>query len=454
MFQICSAAEPLLNAIVMAGVFTEPTLARFITLVSGLIVSMGRRTVSHSLVAVKPMLRGHWCAYHRLYSSARFSLWRLASVLVRQVVALLPSSIPIELVADDTVHGKPGGRVWARCAHRDPTRSSRDTTQIRFGHKWLVMCVLVQFKGWDRPWALPILCGLCRDRKTAARIGLRPKTAAQLARQMLVRLMRWLPDRTFVLTGDYQVITHRTLSFARRHAGRITVVGRLRGDANLYARPVHRNRPEHAGRIKKGEKLPSPARQMGRLLETEQTVQWYGSRRRRVRYVTDKALWYDACDSSSAPIRWVGVKGDAQRGTEDAYFYCSDPAATAVWVIEHYARRWNIEVTFEEARALLGLETTRHWCRQSVLRVTPILLSLYSVVTLLWSQLPAARRRVISTATPCYSKTQLTFADVLAAVRLELWQTTLLQPQRKTRCFSLLPRPLRQTLLWHLSAAA
>ena len=454
MFQICSAAEPLLNAIVEAGVFTEPTLPRFVSLVIGLIVSMGRRTVSHALVPIQPLLEGHWSNYHRLYSWTKFSMWVLAAALTRCVVALLPGDAVIELVADDTVDGKDGDHVWAKSAHRDPTRSTRAKPQIRYGHKWLVICILVQLKGWERPWALPILCGLCIPRRIGPQIKRRQKTSSQLARQMLVRLMRWLPDRKFVLTGDYQVITHETVSFARRHADRVTVIGRLRGDANLYAPPVHRNRPHNAGRIKKGKKLPSPAQRSAQLKVIEQEVRWYGNKRRTVRYVTEQALWHDMHSTSTSPIRWVAVLGDPKQDIETAYFFCGDTAAKAGWIIEHYARRWNIEVTFEETRALLGLETTRHWCRQSVLRVTPILLGLFSVVTLVWNELPAARRRVVSTATPCYHKTQPTFADALAAVRRELWQTTILPHRGKTRCFSSLPRPLRKTLLWHLSAAA
>jgi hypothetical protein len=112
-------------------------------------------------------------------------------------------------------------------------------------------------------------------------------------------------------------------------------------------------------------------------------------------------------------------------------------------------------VTFEESRALLGLETTRHWCRQSVLRVVPMLLGLFTAVALLWSKLPTCRRRRRDSATPCYLKQAPTFADVLFAVRREIWRESLLVRHRgKQRCLDLLPGPLRQILLWHLAAAA
>ena len=237
MFSNPPAAESLIAAIEEAGVFSRPTFSRFIALMTGLIVSMGRRTVSHALVAIERIREGHWSNYHRVYSSAKYSLWTLAAVLVRQVVALLPADAVIELVADDTVDGKNGDHVWAKSAHRDPTRSTRTSTAIRYGHKWLAMCVLVRLEGWDRPWALPILSGLCIPPKISAQVGRRAKTASQLARQMLARLMRWFPDRKFILTGDYQVVTHQTVGFAQRHADRVTVIGRLRGDAGLYAPP-------------------------------------------------------------------------------------------------------------------------------------------------------------------------------------------------------------------------
>jgi hypothetical protein len=450
---IPAAAEPLVAAISIA--FTEPTARRFCLLMCGLIVTIGRRTVSHALVAIEPMLDGHWSNYHRLYSSAKFSMWKVAAALVREVIRLLPADVAIELVADDTVDGKEGAHVWAKSAHRDPTRSSRSKTATRFGHKWLVLCMLVQLPGWDRPWALPVLCGMCISAKLAGKIGRRQKTASQLTRQMLMRLMRWLPDRRFILMGDYQVVTHETVAFAQRHAQRVTVIGRLRGDANLYAPPAHPGRRLRGGRrATKGRKLPSPAVRKMQLRPRTQEVAWYGNSRRVVRQVSETALWYDRHHCLVTPIRWVCVLGEPKENREQAFFFCSDTAMEATRIIELYARRWNIEVTFEEARALLGLETTRHWCRQSVLRVTPILLGLFTAVALIWQRLPQSRQRVCWSRTPCYPKTGITFADALAAVRRDLWENGLLRHRHQEGCLNVLSPPLRKTILWHLAAAA
>ena len=45
-------------------------------------------------------------------------------------------------------------------------------------------------------------------------------------------------------------------------------------------------------------------------------------------------------------------------------------------------KRWSLEVTFEEGRAQLGIETQRQWSDRAIERSTPLLFGLYSLVTL------------------------------------------------------------------------
>jgi DDE superfamily endonuclease len=452
MFATPSAAEPLVQSI--RHVFTRRTFERFVTLMCGVIVTMGRRTVSRALRAMEPHLRGHWSNYHRIYSQAQFSMWKLGLALLRQVVALLPADEPIILIVDDTVHQKKGPKVWAKGAHRDARRSSRSHTGIKFGHKWLVMCVLARLPGMNRPWALPVLCGLCRPPKTAGQIGQRCKTPSRLSLQLLMRMMRWFPQRRFILLGDSRAVSHAVACFVRRHADRVTLISRLRADANLYDTPRNRG-------AKKGRKKPSPQKQAEELPPITETVQWYGSSRRKLRHVSDTALWYSNVNNAVVPVRWVCVLADPKLNMEQAYFYSTDPTLPARRIVELYALRWNIEVTFEESRALLGLETTRHRCKRSVLRVTPILLGLFTAVALIWKEL--SRRATYArpqrfSQTPCYRKATMTFADALFWVRRELWMTSLLQHHDSRRCSSFplksLPRSVRGTILWHLAAAA
>jgi hypothetical protein len=307
MFPIPAAAEPLVEAI--AGAFTRPTFARFVTLACGLIVTMGRRTVSHALVPIVPVMRGgHWSNYHRLYSSARFSMWKLAAALVRQVIALLPAGAVIELVADDTVDGKDGVRVWGRGSHYDACRSSRSRRDhVKFGHQWLVLCVLVRLPGLARPWALPVLC--VRAVPLAEGGGAGGPAATQDAGAAHASV----DHGTDALAAGPQVRAGRGL---QGHHARDGVLRQpawasgaadggepaARRRANLYDRPRlphcrrghRRRRRSRNGRLPaKGRKLPSPAARARRLRPRREKVAWYGSSRRVVRHVSEAALWYN-----------------------------------------------------------------------------------------------------------------------------------------------------------------
>lgn len=464
MFPIPAAAEPLVQAIQNADVFTRPTVERFIQLMMGLIVTAGRHTVSRALRIVQPLIDGHWCNYHRLYSQARFSMWQLGLALTRQVVVgLLAPDEPIILIADDTVDGKDGDHVWAKGAWRDPTRSTRSRMQVRFGHKWLVLCILVQLPLTHRPWALPVLCGMCCSEKVAKKAKCRPRSASQVTLGLLQKMMRWFPARRFILLADARAVSHYVACFAHQHRRQVTLISRMRSDANLYDPPANPQLHTRGGRCaRKGRKQKLPRERVDQLPQHEDEIAWYGSSRRKVKYQGDSGSWFNKHGHGArhrvVPIRWVCVRGDKKQQLEDAYFYSTDLQLQPKRIIELYAMRWNIEVTFEEAQGLLGLETTRHWCRQSVLRAWPILLGLFTVVSLIWKELSKNQKPQMLSQTPCYQKQDMTFADVLYLVRRELWQQSVLSQvsghQRPERCLSFIPEPLRSIVLNHLAAAA
>ena len=93
-------------------------------------------------------------------------------------------------------------------------------------------------------------------------------------------------------------------------------------------------------------------------------------------------------------------------------------------------RRWSVEVTFQEARAHLGVETQRQWSDQAIARTTPCLLALFSIVTLLATRLAARERRQV-TVTAWYVKPRPTFSDALAVVRRALWREQGLRTSRR-----------------------
>jgi hypothetical protein len=86
-----------------------------------------------------------------------------------------------------------------------------------------------------------------------------------------------------------------------------------------------------------------------------------------------------------------------------------------------FVRRWRVEVTFQEARSHLGIETQRQWSDKAIARTTPCLLALFSIVALMASRLPDRERRQVAEAA-WYHKQQPTFSDALAAVRRAIWR--------------------------------
>jgi hypothetical protein len=178
--------------------------------------------------------------------------------------------------------------------------------------------------------------------------------------------------------------------------------------------------------------------------------------RRQVQLFSACGNWFRRGGNHSGgliPIRWVFVR-DPASGRED-WFYSTDPRCRPQQVPEYFAWRWSIEVTFEEARAHLGLETTRQRCRRSVLRTAPCLLGLFSVISLIFAKRWQSQRgSVVLHQTPCYHKTEPTFADALYTVRRMLWDRSLLKHVLGPRRLAAFPSVVRQTLLTYFAEAA
>jgi hypothetical protein len=118
------------------------------------------------------------------------------------------------------------------------------------------------------------------------------------------------------------------------------------------------------------------------------------------------------------PLRWVLVcRPDRRRGP--LAFFCTDLTTAMEQIVGWYIDRRAIEVTFEEVRAHLGVETQRQWSSRAVGRTTPCLLGLFSLVMLVAPRLHAGALPVRAAA--WHLKADPTFSDVLAAVRRHLW---------------------------------
>ncbi|MCC6497628.1 MAG: hypothetical protein IT193_15355 [Propionibacteriaceae bacterium] len=159
------------------------------------------------------------------------------------------------------------------------------------------------------------------------------------------------------------------------------MVSRLVLNAQLYDPPCVRPANTLGVKPRKGPRQPKLCDRLDRTTWQRQIVAWYGQQRRPLDVATGTALWHtDGC--APLPIRWVLVRDPQGRFTPYALF-CTEPTVDALAILAAYLQRWNVEVTFEEARAHLGLETQRQWTTRAVCRTTPCLLGLFSVVVLM-----------------------------------------------------------------------
>jgi Archaeal putative transposase ISC1217 len=169
-----------------------------------------------------------------------------------------------------------------------------------------------------------------------------------------------------------------------------------------------------------------------------------------VEVVSATGHWYKA-GQGLAMVRWVYVH-DVEGTHRDEYFFSTQTNLTAKAIIETYTRRWNIETTFQEMRSYMGLETTRGWKRQTVLRAAPCLFGMYSVVVCLYLMMPQKYRD--KPGVQWTGKQVLTFSDALCCVRKWLWVEWVFSTAGQKQTFENLPEDFQDLLLNSLAPAA
>jgi len=278
-----------------------------------------------------------------------------------------------------------------------------------------------------------------------------PRTLTERARQMVLMVKRWLPDRTVVVTADSSFSAFRLLDAVSR---KVTFVTRLKLNAGLYDPPPPRV-PGTIGRPRlKGKRQPMLRKVLtdpGTVWESLAMPKWYSAGERRIEVVTGTALWYHG-GKPVVPLRWVLVR-DPLHKLDPQAFLCTDQNTTPAQILGWFVKRWQIEVTFEEARAHLGMETQRQWSDKAIARSTPVILALYSMVALLAKALLEQQPMVIRQAA-WYRKDCATFSDTIALVRRHLWCSEDLWISGKPPDMIKIPRPLFECLIETLGYAA
>ena len=402
-------------------------------LLIGAILTPGRRTVASALRITGRSRERRFVNFHRVLSRAAWCPRAGGRVLLGLLVSAFAPDGPVVLALDDTIERRWGRRIAARGIYRDPVRSSDAHFVKTSGLRWMSLMLLAPVPWAGRVWALPFLTALVPSERSCRERGRRHKPLLDAGRQLALQARRWLPGRGLVLVGDSGFSALLFLDAMRR--GGIAAITRLRLDAALYE-PAAPRRPGTVGRPRtKGARLPTLSEVLADASTSWRPVVvpgWYGAGERTVEIASATAVWRHG-GLPVVPIRWVLVRDPEHRFAPQALL-CTDPAQEPAQIVAWFVRRWRVEVTFQEVRHHLGVETQRQWSDKAIARTTPCLLALFSIVTLLAARLPARERQRIA-ATAWYPKPQPTFSDALAAVRRAVWREQALatSPRRSDR---------------------
>jgi DDE superfamily endonuclease len=413
---------------VFAATMTAPTFKNALVLLYGAILAPGGRTVAACLRVMGLEAQSNPSKYHRVLSRARWSSWQMSRLLLGLLVStFLPEGTALVLVVDETLERRAGKKIGYKGVFRDSVRSVGKKVAVSLGIRWCVTCLLVPLPWASRPWALPFVCVPVLSEKTCQRLKKPHRSGVWWTSFLIEKIRAWYPEREIVLVGDGGYASVELVACCQRL--KVKLVARLRLDAQLYAFAGPQPKSKRGRKPKKGVRLRSLAARFAdpETLWCQAQVGWYGGKVQTLGYRSGVCLWHTP-GQNPVPIGWVLVryeetnKRTGKVSVKAAALLCSDTTEaciTSEQIIGWFVGRWNIEVTFEEIRAHLGLETQRHWNVRAISRTTPCLFGVFSLVVLMAQRLHPCSLPVRQAG--WYSKEEATFSDVLAVVRGHLW---------------------------------
>src|SRR5690242_3358581 len=273
----------------LVDAFSARTQDHVLTLLAGALLTPGRRTVAAALRVMGLGQTPTFTSYHRVLNRNNWSSHDLARrLLLRLLRTLVPPAAPVVIGLDDTLERRRGAKIAAKGIYRDPVRSSRSHFVKASGLRWLSLMLLapVPFArgGSGSSWALPFLTVLAPSERYHQERGTRHKPLLAWGRQMLLQLRRWLPEpeRHIIAVADSSFAALEFLAAVRRH---VTLITRLRLDANLFAPAPPRRKGQKGRPRRKGERLPKLDELLTRsdtLWQRVTVIDWYGEGERTV----------------------------------------------------------------------------------------------------------------------------------------------------------------------------
>ena len=384
-------------------IFTTPATQIFLRLITGWILCTARRTVTGLIPFADPMgLRAH-DSYHRFFPDARWSMTKLWRFLTKILVQTFCQNGIITLALDDTLFHRSGRKVEGAGWWRDAVRSTKKSIVYAYGLNLVVLTLQIQPPWGGEPLGLPVNMRLHRKNGP---------TLIELAMEMIEEVRQWMPERLFRVVGDgfYATLAGETLNG-------ITIISRIRRDANLYDLPPKRKKKGRGRSRTKGKKLAKLEKMAAHIQKWEKvTFRQRGKTIDRLVY-TRVVLWYAV---SRKPILLV-ISRDHDGKEKDDFFFTTDLKMTAAEVLECYNDRWAIEDTFKNTKQFLGGQQQQTFKGKGPERAAGLSFWLYSVVWLWYLNQSSVRGKFILKPWYCH-KTIPSFADAIACLRHELWK--------------------------------
>ncbi len=320
-------------------------------LMMGMLFANGRRTVTSWLRAGG--ITDDFDDYYYFLAALGRKTQSVATQLLTLVLRTLPLSERVLLVIDDSPTKRYGPKVEGADVHHNPTPGPADQRYL-YGHIWVTISLALRHPKWG-PIALPLRALMYVRKQTMALIPRKRRWGRFATKlQLAARLVEWIvpilknAGKTvwIVVDGGYtkRPFLRRALAFSS-----VVVVGRLRKDAALRDEPRKLNKGQRRGRgrpRKYGKNKISLAKRAG------QQRGWQTDECRLYGETVTKT--YKTFLATYAPvgglIRVVLVK--EEHGWYG--FYCTDPEASVVEILEAFADRATIEQDFHDIKEVWG----------------------------------------------------------------------------------------------------
>ena len=277
-----------------ATLFTNPTWRKAQLLLVGAILTPGQRTVAAALRVMGRSDQRDYARYHAVLNRAVWSSRQATRILLLLLLQHLDRGDgPLIFGIDETLERRRGAKIRARAIYRDPVRSSRHQLVKASGLHWISLMWLGQVPWAGRHWALPVLTVLAPSSRYHQQQGRRHKKVTDWARQMVMQLRRWLPQRSLALVGDNSCAVLDLLHCCQSLREPVTLIARLRLDAALYA-PAPARQPGQNGRpALKGPRRPPLKTLLDHADVTwdSVSVDWYDGATRIVELTSQTAVW-------------------------------------------------------------------------------------------------------------------------------------------------------------------